>query len=76
MTEFFYSVVSLVPKLYLGTLLVLREIPFRAVRGIGNGVASAIAFPNGVWERGESGIVRDPSTTRGQAALLRMTELL
>jgi predicted glycogen debranching enzyme len=42
----------LVPKLHLGTLLAPREIPFRADRKIGNGVASASAFPNGVWERG------------------------
>ena len=44
----------LVPKLYLGTGLSAQLccclFPLR--QGIGNGVASASAFPNGVWERG------------------------
>ena len=61
----------------------------RVVVGIGDGVASAGAFPDGVWERGilstcpspsprtsPSPIVRDPSTTPGQAWLLRMTFLI
>jgi hypothetical protein len=52
------TVESLVPKFHLGMSLVLREIPFRADItgcnrvGIGNGIAPTIAFPNGVWERG------------------------
>jgi hypothetical protein len=47
----------LVPKLYLGTPPVSREISFRADstwcdRGeIGNGIASASAFPSATWER-------------------------
>jgi hypothetical protein len=45
----------LVPKLHLGTGLFaqlcccLSGFPSK----IGNGVASASAFPNGVWERGK-----------------------
>jgi hypothetical protein len=41
-----------------------REIPFRAIPPrwrfpveIGNGIASASAFPNGVWERGEAELI-------------------
>ena len=52
---------SLVPKFHLGTSPVPREILFRADSTqyyrveIGNGIASASAFPNGVWERGNRG---------------------
>jgi hypothetical protein len=47
--------IPLVPKLHLGMPLsaqfhCLRQLP--AGRGA-DGVGSAIAFPNGVWERGE-----------------------
>jgi len=44
-----------------GNVSCFREIPFRGdishlySGGIGNGIASAIAFPNGVWERGIDG---------------------
>jgi hypothetical protein len=48
---------SLVPKFYLGTPPVPREVLLRAnysrstLRKIGNEVASASAFPNKIWER-------------------------
>jgi len=46
------SLSSLVPKLYLGTGLSAQlHCGYRS--GIGDGIASASAFPNGVWERGE-----------------------
>ena len=51
------SWVVLVPKFHLGTLPASREILFRAnwlrrfAFGAGNGVASAIAFPNKIGER-------------------------
>ncbi len=54
----FRRVFFLVPKLHLGALAAFRETPFRAYgfpregTATGNGIASTIAFPNGVWERG------------------------
>jgi hypothetical protein len=50
---------SLVPKLYLGTPLspqfhcTIGLCPCSRNMGIGNRIASASAFPNRVWERGE-----------------------
>jgi hypothetical protein len=44
----------LVPKLYLGTFLVIAKFYFAPTDGIGHGVASASALPNGVWERGDA----------------------
>jgi hypothetical protein len=45
---------SLVPKLHLGTSSVSAKFHFALTGlsddGIGNGIASARAFPNGVWE--------------------------
>ncbi len=46
--------VSLIPKLHLGTHL-FRQVPCRPrylSSRDSNGVAPTIAFPNGVWERG------------------------
>jgi type II secretion system protein H len=51
MSRLFSMQGPLVPKFYLGTSLVLREILFRA-DWIGNEIASASAFPNKIWERG------------------------
>jgi hypothetical protein len=61
---------SLVPKLHLGTPLSAQfhcSVTHHAA-GIGNRVASASAFPNGVWERGGA------SHQRSCRSSLRMTD--
>jgi len=75
---------SLVPKLHLGTGLSAQLCCrlFSSHQGIGNGIASASAFPNGVWERGGrlSTGADDPAsalqavTFRGQGFLVRAVD--
>ena len=69
-------IIPLVPKLHLGTLPVPRETPFRADSTrcyraeIGNGLASANALPNGVWEGGNQGVAAGAGAAAGTGAVV------
>jgi hypothetical protein len=44
------------------------------VAWIGNGIASAIAFPNGVWERGQKDLVGGNHQNYGITKFSKLTE--